>query len=251
MIAQQQPRSLRAIQTFVARHGDKSRLQHIHSYRQDAGRLRSVQQKRNPGVPAQNRHLLHRLNTAEHIGHMVADHHVSAVSQRLFQLFYHSFRLKERRVQHCQRYVGDSVERPGHGVVLVTGDYHAAARLYQRVDRDIQAMGCVAGKDHIGFVFHAKQSGSRCAAGIIRLFRQPCRLMAAPSRRGHGVDRTRHGPADRRRFFQCGRPGIEIDHGATSLYPMLSCRRMRSGIKCACCRRCCAASLSAASTRTA
>ena len=113
---------------------------------------------------------------------MVTDDHVSAVSQRLFQLFYHSFRLKERRVQHCQRYVGDSVERPGHGVVLVTGDHHAAARLYQRVDRDIQTMGSVAGKNHIGFVLHAKQSGGRCAAGVIRLFRQPCRLMTAPSR---------------------------------------------------------------------
>lgn len=111
------------------------------------------------------------------------------------------------------------MERPGHGVVLVAGDHHAAARLHQCVNGDIQSVGGVAGKDHIGFVLHAEQLRRSRPAGIVRFLRQLGSLMAAPPRRGHGIDRTRHGAADRTRLFQRSGSGIEIDHTATSLYP--------------------------------
>ena len=88
---------------------------------------------------------------------MVADHRIHPLRQRLLQLFRHSFRLEGRRVQDGQRHVGDGVERPCDGVVLIAGDHHMAARLHQRVDGDIQAVGGIAGKDHIGLVCHAEQ----------------------------------------------------------------------------------------------
>ena len=242
MIAQQKPRSLWAIQALVAGHGDERRVQFVHPHRQDPGGLGRVQHKGHARFGAQGGHLSHRLHAAEHIGHMVADHHVHALCKRCFQLFYHSFRLKRQRVQDGQCYVRDGVERPGHGVVLVAGDHHAAARLHQCVNGDIQSVGGVAGKDHIGFVLHAEQLRRSRPAGIVRFLRQLGSLMAAPPRRGHGIDRTRHGAADRTRLFQRSGSGIEIDHTATSLYPAPLCRRTRSGIMCACCKRCCTTS---------
>ena len=150
---------------------------------------------------------------------MGADHCVRRSVQRLTELLQHGRRVEQRPIRHHDLHIGNGVERTGDSVVLVPGDDHPAARLYQRADGNIQPMGGTGREHHLGRIVHVEQLRRRHPAPQIRFLRPPGGGIAAPARRGQGVYRLVHGPPHRIRLLERSRSRVKIDHSSTSLYP--------------------------------
>ena len=114
---------------------------------------------------------------------MVANEYICPLLQRSAALVHHFLRLERRCVQHGQFYIGNGVKRPCNGIMLIAGDYHAASRLDQRIDGDIEAVGSVVGKDHILRLGHTKKLCRRSTAQIICLLSHAGGAVAATAGR--------------------------------------------------------------------
>ena len=129
---QQQTRSLGAQQSLVTGHGDKIRPQLFHIHRQHPGRLRCIDHKRNPLLPAQSRHLFHRQNIAEDIGHVGEYRRVCPTLQRILKAAQSILPAEEFSSRHLQVYP-QRMQRTRHRIMLKSADQHFIPRLYQRV----------------------------------------------------------------------------------------------------------------------
>ena len=108
------------------------------------------------------------------------------------------------------------VEGPGHGVVLIAGDHHPAARLCQGFYRDVQAVGGVKGKHYPLRVVYVKQPGRRLPTGKGGLRSRHGRPVPSPARAGQIVDGPGRGSRHSGRLLQGGGGTVQIDHRATS-----------------------------------
>ena len=182
--AQQQPRALRPVQSFMPRHGDKRRAQRIHVYRQHPRRLRRIQHEWHTLLPTQRRDALYRQSEAKHVGHVCADHRVRRTRQRSGELPYHLLPIKQRPIRYRQLHAGDSVQRPGNGVVLIPRNDHPSAGLHQRMHGNVQPMCSAGGEHHSRRISHAKQLCCQCAALQVCFLRRPRGRITPPPRRG-------------------------------------------------------------------
>lgn len=141
-------------------HGDEGRTQFRKGHRQAACGLRCVQNQGNPPCPAQSRHTLHRQDITKNVGDMVADHTGYALELAAEGL--HQFpRLEQRAGRHA--YVcSQCMQRPGDGIVLITGDKHGIARLDQGFDGNIEGVGRIEGEDHLLRSLYLKKLRTAC-----------------------------------------------------------------------------------------
>ena len=213
--AQEQPGALRPVESLMPGHGDEGRTQFRKGHRQAACGLRCVQNQGNPPCPAQSRHTLHRQDITKNVGDMVADHTGYALELAAEGL--HQFpRLEQRAGRHA--YVcSQCMQRPGDGIVLITGDKHGIARLDQGFDGNIEGVGRIEGEDHLLRSLYLKKLRSGLPAGEGRVRRQHGGRVPAPARRGHMAHGIRSRPRHRGRLLQRGRGIVQIDHSSTSL----------------------------------
>ena len=132
----------------MARHGDEGGSQGSHVQRQDPRRLGGVHDQGNAPLAAQRGDVLYRLYKTEDIGDMVADHRVCIRCDHTVKGLRHRRRLEQRSRGHVNL-GAQSSQRPGDGVVLVSGYHGLAARWYQTFDGKVQGMGGIEGKDHL------------------------------------------------------------------------------------------------------
>ena len=153
---------------------------------------------------------------------MRADHGGRAQRERLRQLLKQAVGTEQRRPDDRQLRA-ERVERAHDRVVLKAADDHAAAGLYQRFDRQIQAMRRVHGEHHLLWR-GVEQLRRQRAAGKDRLRRPLGCRMAAPPDAGVGADGAADGLGNGRRLLQRGGGAVKVDHGCTSRHCPFSLR---------------------------
>ena len=213
--AQQKPGPLGAVQPLVARHGGEGRPQGFKVQGQAAGGLGGVHNQGHFPLPAQGGDLLNRQDKAEDVGHMGAYRQAGALVQLPAEGLQSGPLVKEGASGHPQPHI-HGVQGPGHGVVLIAGDYHPAPRTGQGLDGDVQAVGGVEGEHHPLRVPHMEQPGRRFPAGEGPLGRVHGGLMPSPAGAGQVVDGPGGSGGHRGRLLHRGGGTVQIDHSATS-----------------------------------
>ena len=174
-------------------------------------------------LAAERRDLRQRKDVPEHVGDLRADGQLRAVDLSA-QLSEKARGIEEPASE--DRYVrADGAQRPGDGVVLVTGDQHARALRGERTDRDIQRMRGVEGKNDAGGIAHTEQRGRFLTAGVDQLRRPGRRRVRAPARGGRLTHRLLHGGVYGGGLQKACGGAVKIDHSPLRSIPRRSARR--------------------------
>lgn len=213
--AQQHAGALRAVKSFMARHGDKGSPQGSHVQRQDPCRLGGVHDQGNAPLAAQRGDVLHRLYKTEDIGNVIADHRVCIRCDHTVKGLRHCCRLEQRSRGHVDLGTQSS-QRPGDGVVLVSGYHCLSPRRYQTFDGKVQGMGGVEGKDHLLRTPHAVQLRQFVPASKGGIGGPHGRRIPAPARGTHGSKCIFYGSRHCGGFLKRGGCAVKVDHGSTS-----------------------------------
>ena len=198
----------------MAGHCDKLRSQTPKLHRKHPRTLRGIHNKRYTVPFAHSRKGADRQDIPEHIGNMGKDHRVRTATQGAFEFRQGIIPIKEFSPRHFDLR-SQRMKRPGHSIMLKTGDHYGSPRFYQCADGDIQAMGAIGSKYHL-LRLAVKQRPSLFPTAVdcpCRRLRSP---IAAPSRIGTALHRMKHRLLHTDRFVKgCGTI-VQIDHNCRS-----------------------------------
>ena len=225
--AQEQSGPLRPEKALVSRHGDKGRAQLFKIHRQYPRRLGRVHDQGHAFPFAQGRDFIDGQDKAEDVGDHRA-HDKLRMPDLLLKGAQAGSAVEKRRFGDDDL-CAESLEGPRDGVVLIAGYQYPCARLCQRADRNVEAMGRVHGKHHIRRVRHMKQLCRLFTAAVYQLRRPHGGSVSAAARTCAGAHGQYHGAGNGRRLDQrCGRV-VKIDHVPP---PPDSCRHPRAHRPC-------------------
>ena len=230
----------------MSRHADRRKARIFRHVEVDhTCRLRRIQNQRHACLIQQRGDAVQRSDIAEHIGHVVQDHQIDPIRERLLRPLHHAVRVPKRRVQH-NRLNAAQRERPHDRIMLIPANRNTHTRLHQRMNCQIERVRGVHCQHDLRRVGHAEQRCRLLPASVHRFARLLRRGITAARIPCRPAQRLPHGFFDRARLMQRGCGVIQIDHA-----PAPSSGNTRQGEMPSCRKRCKASSACPAPTRTA
>ena len=148
---------------------------------------------------------------------------VSAAAQCRFKLFQRIRPVKQLPPgYHGPR--AQLAQRSGYRIVFKPADHYLTARLHQRSDRHIQAVGAIGCEYHL-LRRAVKHSAGPLSAPQHRFGSSHCRRVSATARIGTVCHCLPDSLPDSRGLVKRGSPAVQIDHSASSSIFPFSLRR--------------------------